>query len=64
MAKDKDELLMKYAQKSRKILNGVPKTGGLCVPPWNPHKIIRARNWFGNNEEVQQIIANHYKIDK
>lgn len=55
--------LKRYAYKASSILNSNSEVD-LTVKPWNPDKIKRSSQWFGNNERVQEIISNFYKIPK
>ena len=55
--------LKRYAYKARSILNSNSEVE-LTVKPWNPGKIKRSSQWFGNNERVQEIISNFYKTPK
>ncbi|MFC0186711.1 hypothetical protein ACFFJY_00355 [Fictibacillus aquaticus] len=59
---DIDELEL-YINKAREILYGNPKPS-LIVPPWDPRKVKRASEIYGNNDKIQRIIAGYYKIDK
>lgn len=55
--------LKRYANKARTILYSNTEVD-LTVKPWNPGKIKRSSQWFGNNKKVQEIISNYYKIPK
>lgn len=60
---DIEQLKKKFAIKAKKILSQ-NSTNKLRVKPWDMNKIKRARNWFGNNERVQQVIADQLHIKK
>jgi len=49
--------------KAKRILNQETYPN-LKIKPFNKTKIKRARDWFGNDEKVQDVISKHLNIPK